>query len=57
LAPLCQFSKRNHLGLIRINEPGHFPVEGGEFPLQAHPFLFGPDIHHRIPVPLLILPP
>lgn len=56
-APLCQFSQLDHLSLIGVNQPRHFPVEGGELPIEAHPFLFGPDIHRRIATPLLILHP
>jgi hypothetical protein len=56
-ASLRQFGQIDHLGLIGVNQPGYFPVEGGELTLQAHPFLFRPDIHRGVATPLCILLP
>ena len=54
LASLCQFGELNHLGLIGVNQPRHFSLDSGEFPLEARPFLFRPDIHRRVAAPLLV---
>jgi hypothetical protein len=53
-AALGQFTQLDHLGLIGIDEAGHFAVEGGKLALQTDAFLFRPDIHRWIPAPLLI---
>src|SRR2546428_649000 len=51
---LRQFGQVNFFGLIGINEPRHFSVEGGELALQAHPFLCRTDIDGGVPTPVLI---
>jgi hypothetical protein len=54
-APLRPFSSLDHLRLIGVNQPRHFPIAGDAFPLEARPLLFGLDIHRWIAAPLLIL--
>ena len=54
---LRQFVQVNYCGLIGINEPHHFSVEGGELALQAPPFLCRTDIYCGVTTPVLLLPP
>jgi hypothetical protein len=57
VAPLGQFGQLDHPRLIGVNQPRHFPVESGEFPLEAHVFLVGLDMSRRVAASLFILPP
>jgi hypothetical protein len=57
VAPLGPFGQLDHPRLIGVNQPRHFPVEGGEFPLEAHAFLVGLDMYRRVAASSLILPP
>jgi hypothetical protein len=56
-AALRECGQLNHLGLIGLDQARHFSVEGGAFALQAYAFLFCPDIHGWVPVPLRIWRP
>src|SRR5262245_40528058 len=52
-----QFGQVDHLSLIGINEPHHFPIQGGKRALQASALLVRADIHRGVSTPLLILGP
>jgi hypothetical protein len=56
-AALRQFGPLHHLGLLGIDQASHVSVEGGALALQAYAFLFRPDIHGGVPVPLRIWRP